>query len=1251
MDKLNLYNYPGSQKHSSIPLINSITNRVTKREMFAGGKQPLSYVQTTLTVGTRSIDKFAMLDTGANIEGLLCLSTVRALNTEIDTLESDKVKGVQGATIRMMGTAMVDVKIGSLTQTLSLFIPAEKMNFDFILGLNVLKEFNLNYQTLTLELPHCKEQVPMIIPTRHPVEIVASVTRTQDAGDPLTPMSRSVHHEYLLTPETSGGTIEIPGLSHVSVMAMMNSTDLPYEALTPEKPSRVKQVTFGISFCKSNGDTFTLAMPTVNNDHFTSIIEEYKDLFATDNDQLGEIPDEELSIDTYDDYPISVPIRKYRPNAMEAIAEQIQEWLANGIIVPSDSPYSAALVAVRQKMKTRICCDFRALNENTKPVSKTLPLMQHLIDSIAGKRFYTVLDIKQAYHCLRLSAKDQHKTAFATPRGDKYHFTRVPFGLKGAPGKWSSIMLRRLRKFPAVYVYLDDIIISNDTIESHVEDLKGVFEELRKLNIRVAPSKAKIGRSSVVYLGYVVSVNGTRIDPEKVADLSTKQPPSSYQELMSALACFNVYRHYVLNYAHKVEPLQALLREREEDKKWRKEQNKIRKEQGKQPLLVCRKGSSLKKTLPKFADVWLDNHSRIFREVRNELCENTSLSKPDYTQPFWIACDANQHAWGAVLFQYGKNGLKQPIRFSSGNFNSAQQRYSATERELSAIVNSVEKYRHYFAESNIINVVTDHNALRYLNGLASRKNDRLFKWSMSLSEYQMNIVHLAGKYHSDADYMSRWDSIPFKTGPSITESFELKSTDMTNVCTLVSAPETLDNQERQMHHSINALFNATEVSSFKLRAKDVAQLEKEPSLSFRAVVKREQRKDMLCIALKKNVLDDPDAAPVPLNLQKELGTFHIGSSGILTKAIWYQTKRKGQVTVATVLPLNLVNQVLQTYHDHNYHMGFTHCHSTIRARYYWPGMYADISKYVLSCKSCQMRKTGKTIPQAQGKVVTATRPFQVIAVDFVSIEQGSHGKQKAHCVLTITDLFTRYVNLVPCVDQRAETYIEALMARWIPTFGWPRAILSDNGAAFTAQTTRNFFDRAGVDLKFITPGNPKGNSVAERINRPLLDMVSATLHAPGQPRAHWIAQLPWIQLTLNNRQMAILQGFTPMEALFGVQYALKSDIEQNLDEAVPTVEGRLEALQQIRDQLPNRPHILTPKADLLDRPQFHVGEKVLWKRNTTGLPKTAPKYDGPHEVISAIPNFHGGHTAYVILRNGRNESVHVGRLKRYRERV
>ena len=89
-----------------------------------------------------------------------------------------------------------------------------------------------------------------------------------------------------------------------------------------------------------------------------------------------------------------------------------------------------------------------------------------------------------------------------------------------------------------------------------------------------------------------------------------------------------------------------------------------------------------------------------------------------------------------------------------------------------------------------------------------------------------------------------------------------------------------------------------------------------------------------------------------------------------------------------------------------------------------------------------------------------------------------------------------------------------------------------------------------------------------------------------------------------------------MEALFGVQYAMKSDIEINLDETIPTIEGRLESLREIRDQIRNRPQITTPDVSLLDKPQFQVGDKVLWKRNPTGLPKTAPKYDGPHEHLS-----------------------------------
>ena len=276
---------------------------------------------------------------------------------------------------------------------------------------------------------------------------------------------------------------------------------------------------------------------------------------------------------------------------------------------------------------------------------------------------------------------------------------------------------------------------------------------------------------------------------------------------------------------------------------------------------------------------------------------------------------------------------------------------------------------------------------------------------------------------SDEHRSSRWKraqrcrlhvKVGFDTnkGPVEKTNFELDPPDNNlSVCTVVSAPQQKCSEQYKVHHTINALYNATEASTYKLRARDVAQLKVEPSVPFKEVVKRQQLNDELCTAITMNLLDKPDAPEIPQAIQRQLDDFRIGSTGILTKTIWYQSKRKGQTAHATVLPLNLVHQVLQAYHDDQNHMGFTHCHSTIRARYYWPGMYADISKHVLSCEACQLRKSGRTIPQIQGKVVTATRPFQVIAVDFVTIEQGSHGKYKAPCVLTITDLFTRFVRL------------------------------------------------------------------------------------------------------------------------------------------------------------------------------------------------------------------------------------------------
>jgi hypothetical protein len=132
------------------------------------------------------------------------------------------------------------------------------------------------------------------------------------------------------------------------------------------------------------------------------------------------------------------------------------------------------------------------------------------------------------------------------------------------------------------------------------------------------------------------------------------------------------------------------------------------------------------------------------------------LAQPDYDKPFAIAVDASNVAWGAALFQLPE---RRPIAFASGQFNSAQTNYTATERELAGMINALAHFDSYLDPNIKLTVFTDHKALQYLTTFHN-KNSRLIRWSMALQEYDLHIVHVPGVKHGDADYLSR---APFKS--------------------------------------------------------------------------------------------------------------------------------------------------------------------------------------------------------------------------------------------------------------------------------------------------------------------------------------------------------------------------------------------------------------------------------------------------------------------------------------------------------
>src|SRR4051812_38879588 len=115
-------------------------------------------------------------------------------------------------------------------------------------------------------------------------------------------------------------------------------------------------------------------------------------------------------------------------------------------------------------------------------------------------------------------------------------------------------------------------------------------------------------------------------------------------------------------------------------------------------------------------------------------------------------CDASDFAIGAVL---GQRIDKHPhvVCYASRTLNDAQMNYSTTEKELLAVVFSLDKFRSYVLGSKVI-IFTDHAALRYLFAKKDAKA-RLIRWILLLQEFDLEIRDKNGEDNRVADHLSR----------------------------------------------------------------------------------------------------------------------------------------------------------------------------------------------------------------------------------------------------------------------------------------------------------------------------------------------------------------------------------------------------------------------------------------------------------------------------------------------------------------
>jgi len=295
------------------------------------------------------------------------------------------------------------------------------------------------------------------------------------------------------------------------------------------------------------------------------LLDRYQEIFQDPK----KLPPERAYDHTIPLLPMAIPVNarpyRYSPLHKGEIERQVREMLDAGLIIPSTSPFASPVLLIQKKDGSwRFCVDYRRLNDMTIKNRFPMPLIEEIIEELAGSCYFTKLDMKSGYHQVRMKQGDEYKTAFKTHHGH-YQFKVMPFGLTNAPATFQCIMNEVLapflRKF--VMVFLDDILIYSPDLDCHLAHLEQVLETLKTNQLYLKKSKCSFAQGQVEYLGHVISGRGVATASDKIEAMLQWPVPKTVTDVRAFLGLTGYYRRFVKDYGCIAKPLTQLLKHKQ----------------------------------------------------------------------------------------------------------------------------------------------------------------------------------------------------------------------------------------------------------------------------------------------------------------------------------------------------------------------------------------------------------------------------------------------------------------------------------------------------------------------------------------------------------------------------------------------------------------------------------------------------------------------------------------------------------------
>ena len=213
-----------------------------------------------------------------------------------------------------------------------------------------------------------------------------------------------------------------------------------------------------------------------------------------------------------------------------------------------------------------------------------------------------------------------------------YEWLAVPQDSSASPGWFAKVIIEVIKGLAQVAAYLNnDVIVFDSDPTAHVKTIQTLFERLRKANLNLSASKARLGAK---FLGHSISPAGIRSNAEKVSALLKMPMPKNLKQVRALMGGVGYFRKFMAGLAKRICPLTALLR----------------------------KGVQY---------VFMQAVEVIVRQILGELAAPPILVFPDWdavavgSHPFRVYCDACIDGCGAALEQKQLAGSVRPGAYIS----------------------------------------------------------------------------------------------------------------------------------------------------------------------------------------------------------------------------------------------------------------------------------------------------------------------------------------------------------------------------------------------------------------------------------------------------------------------------------------------------------------------------------------------------------------------------------------------------------